>query len=126
MGFRIEKVIRDEKPVTTDEDRPVEIVQAEETREVKSTPPERVRDPIVQVIIVPGWRIISNHWRALIRVVIIYYCWVELSLIFSILSGAAGHDSQAELRGNTLECFQGIVLFHWQFVGVSCGYHGIL
>lgn len=126
MGLRVDKVIADKMVTVTEENVPVEIMQTEETRKEESTPPEWIWDPGIKVVVIPWRWIIRDNWWTFIIVIVAYFSWVRLGLIFSILSGAAGDDSQTEFSGNLLECLQGVVLSHWQFVGVSCGYHGIL
>jgi hypothetical protein len=126
MGLRVDKVIADKMVMVTEEDVPVEIMQTEETRIEKSTPPERIWDPGIEIVVVPRRWIIGDNWRTFLIVVVVYFGRVGLSLIFSILTRAAGYNRQTEFSGNPLECFQDVVLFHWQFVGVSCGYYGIL
>jgi len=49
---------------------PVEIGQDEEASEPVSVPPELVRDPVIQISVFPGGRIIS-HDRRLISVIVI-------------------------------------------------------
>jgi len=93
MGLRVDKVIADEMVMVTDEDVPVEIMETEETRKEESAPPEWIWDPSIEIVIVPrGWIICNNRWTFLI-VVVVYFARIELSLIFSILSRAAWHNS---------------------------------
>ena len=91
--------------VTADKDSPMEVVQTEEAGEEKSPPPEWERNPSIEVIIVPGRRVIGDYRRTFIIIVVVYYRRIRLRLIFSILPRAAGYDSQPEFRGNTLERF---------------------
>jgi hypothetical protein len=53
MGLRVDKVVADKMVMVTDEDVPVEIMQTEETRKEKSTPPEGIWDPSVEIVVVP-------------------------------------------------------------------------
>lgn len=126
MGPRIEKVIGDEKPMTANEDSPVEIMQAKEAREEKSTPPEWIWNPRVKVVIIPRRWIICDDWRTFFIVIVVYFTRVGLGLIFSILTGAAGYNRQPEFSCDPLECFQSIILPHRQFSGVSCSDQRIL
>jgi hypothetical protein len=48
----------------------VEVVQTEEPREPESRTPEWIRNPGIQVIIIPGWRIVSHNGWTLIVVII--------------------------------------------------------
>jgi hypothetical protein len=93
MGLRVGKVIADKMVMVTEEDVPVEIMQTEETRKEESTPPEGIWDPSIEIVVVPWrWIIGNNRWTLLI-VVVVYFARIELSLIFSILSRAAWHNS---------------------------------
>jgi hypothetical protein len=81
----IEEVIGDETPVMTNDDDPVEVVQDEEPRKEEPRVPERIRNPCVKVIVIPWRRIVcDDRWTFLI-VIIVYYRWVGLRLVFSIL-----------------------------------------
>jgi hypothetical protein len=48
-----------------------EIAKNEEASESKPSPPERVRDPVVKICIVPGWRIISHNRRSIFIIIFI-------------------------------------------------------
>jgi hypothetical protein len=86
MGFGIDKVIGNYKPVMTNEDDPVEIVQDEEPGEEKPGAPEWIRNPGVKVIVIPWRRIICDNRRAFLIVIIVYYRWVRLGWAFSVLA----------------------------------------
>ncbi len=90
--------------MVTDEDDPVEIVQNEKSREDESGAPEWIHNPVIQIIIIPGRRIVSNHRGTFLVVVVVYYGGVRLGLVFSILIGATRDNSQTKLSGDTLEC----------------------
>jgi hypothetical protein len=51
----------------------MKIVQDEKAREEETRTPEGIRHPCVQVVVIPGRRIISNHWRTFIIVVLVNY-----------------------------------------------------
>jgi hypothetical protein len=51
----------------------MKIVQDEKTREEETRTPEWIRNPSIQVVVIPRRRIISNHWRAFIVVVLVNY-----------------------------------------------------
>jgi hypothetical protein len=59
MGPGIEEVIGDPVMMVmmTHKDK-VEIGQDEESWEEEPGGPERIRNPVIQVVIVPGWRIV--------------------------------------------------------------------
>jgi hypothetical protein len=90
----------------------MEVMQAEETRIEKSPPPEWIWNPGIHIIVIPGRRIIGDYRRTLVIIIIVYYSTANLRLVFSILTGAGGYNSQTKFTGNTLECFQRIVPSH--------------
>ena len=51
----------------------IEIGQDEESGEEEPGEPERIRNPAVQVVIIPGRRIVGDH-RWTLFIVIIVYC----------------------------------------------------
>ena len=53
----------------------VKIAKDEESREPEPCIPEWIRDPGIQVVIIPGRRIVANNWGALIVVIIIDDRW---------------------------------------------------
>jgi hypothetical protein len=71
----------------TNEDGPVEVMQDEEPMEVESVPPEWIRDPGVQVIIIPWGRIICDNRGAFLIIIVIYNLRAHLGLAFSIRAG---------------------------------------
>jgi hypothetical protein len=123
---RVNDVIGDEKPMMAHQDDSVKIMQTEEAREEKSTPPEWVRNPGVQIIIVPWWRIVRDYRRTFFIVIVVYYGRVKLGLIFSVLAGATRHNGQPELICEILKCFQGILLPHRQLFGIRCSGYTVL
>lgn len=116
----------DQMAMTTEEDDPMEVMQAEETREEESTPPERVWDPSVKIIVIPGRGIVSDYRRTFIIVVAVYFGRVGLGLVLSILTRTAGYDSQTEFSGKALKRFQSFILSHRQLLCVSRGCYCIL
>lgn len=101
----VDEMIRDQMVMMTYEYDSMKITQAEEAREEESAPPERIRDPVIQVVIVPWRRVVGDYRRAFVIVIIVYHRGIGLGLILSILARAAGHNRQAELSRETLECF---------------------
>ncbi len=93
MGFWIDKVIADKMVMAIDEDSPVEIMQAEETRKEESAPPEWKWDPSIEVVIIPRRWIICDNRGTFIIVIVVYFIRVGLGLILSILTGATGYNS---------------------------------
>ena len=85
------------------EDRSVEIMQAEEAREEKTTPPERVRNPRVHIIIIPRRRVVSNYWWAFVIIIVVYHGRIRLGLIFGVLARAPRDNSQTKLNGQVLK-----------------------
>ena len=119
-------MIRDQMVVMTKGDESVKIMQAEEAREEKSAPPERIRDPVIHIVIIPRRRVVSDHRRTFLIVIIVYRRGIRLGLVFSILARAARRNGQTELRCQILKCLQGIILLHCQFMSVSRTGHGVL
>ncbi len=71
----------------------VEIRQDEEPREEEPGAPERIRNPVIQIIIVPWRRIVRyNRWPFLI-IIIVNFLWLNVfaacrGLIFRVLAGS--------------------------------------
>lgn len=107
-------------------DESVEIMQTEKAREEKSAPPERVRNPGVQIIIIPRWRIVCDYRRAFLVIIVVYQSGIRLGLIFSVLARSPRDNGQPELGCEILKCFQGIILPHWQLFGIRCSGYTIL
>jgi hypothetical protein len=122
----IKNVIADHKPMMANEDDSVKIMQTEEAREEKSTRPERIRNPGIQVVIVPRRRIVCDNRGAFLIVVVVYCRRVRLGLVFSVLAGTAGHNGQPELSCEIFKCFQRFDFFHWQLFGICCSDHSVL
>jgi hypothetical protein len=55
--------------------------------------PEWIRDPIIQVVVVPGRGIVGDDWWALLIVIVVYYRGVRLGLVFSILARTTWDNS---------------------------------
>lgn len=66
-------VIGNEARPTVSVNGPVEIVEDEESGEPETGPPERVRDPRVQVIVIPGRRVVSDNGRPFTVVIVVNY-----------------------------------------------------
>ncbi len=49
----------------------IKIVQDEKPREEESGAPEWVRDPGIKIIVIPGWRVVTNDRRTLLVVIIV-------------------------------------------------------
>jgi hypothetical protein len=71
----------------TNEDGPVEVMQTEIAREEKSTPPEWIGDPGVQVMIIPRRRIVCDDRGAFFIVIVVYNLRAHLRLALSIRTG---------------------------------------
>ena len=122
MRHRVDEMIGDQMIMMES----VKIMQAEEAREEESTPPERIRNPGVEIIIIRRWRIVCDYRRAFLIIIVAYHSRIRLGLILTVLARAAGNDSQTELSGQVLKGSQGVVLPHWQFMSVSGPRHCIL
>ena len=66
MGLWVEEVIADQMMMVMD----VKIVQDEKAREEETSAEEWVRNPSVQVVIIPRWRIVGDHRRTFLVIVI--------------------------------------------------------
>ena len=93
MGFRIDKVIADKMLMAIEEDNPVEIMQAEETRKEESAPPEWKWDPSIEIVVVPGRRIISNHGWTFLIIITVNYRWIRVALWLGVRVLARGSGS---------------------------------
>jgi hypothetical protein len=69
------------------DDGPVEVVQDEEPAEIEPGPPERIRDPGVQVIIIPRRGVIRDNRRAFLIIIVVYNLRANLRSAFSIRAG---------------------------------------
>jgi hypothetical protein len=112
--------------VSIKKDTPVEIMETEEPREPKPTKPERIRNPSIEVVIIPGRWIVSDNGRALIVVIVVNRRWfVILGIVlrrccgvwlfnFRILTLTFSIRSYREvLLGNEiLECLGCLILPH--------------
>jgi hypothetical protein len=67
----VEEVIRESVMPVVDSDDLIKIVKNEEPGEPKTRAPERIRDPGIHVVIIPGGRVISDDRRPLIIIVVI-------------------------------------------------------
>jgi hypothetical protein len=88
----------------------MEIVQDKKARKEEARTPEWERNPSVQVAVVPGRWIISNHWRTFIIVVPVNdlrgkVFTARRRLTFCVLFGS-GYKSQTKFSGQALECMQ--------------------
>jgi hypothetical protein len=120
------EVITDYAPTVTNEHDPVEVVEDEEPAEEESRMPERIRNPAVKVTIVRRRRIVGDHWRAFLIVVVVYYRRVRLGLVFSIRIGATRQNGQPELSCEILKCFQCLFFSHRQLFRICCSCHSVL
>jgi hypothetical protein len=72
MSPGIEEVIGDpEMMVMKASDDNVKIVQDEESREEEPGTPERIRNPAIQVVIIPGRRIVGDNRRPFVIVIVV-------------------------------------------------------
>ncbi len=71
LGLGIDSVVGDYEHSLIDNNRPVKIMQDEESREKKPGTPEGIRNPNIHIIIRTGRRVIGNHRRSVIIVIIV-------------------------------------------------------
>jgi hypothetical protein len=81
----------------TNKDRSMKVMQTEEARKEKSTPPEWIGNPGIHVIIVPRWRVIADNRRAFLIIIIINDCRFGVRracwrLVLGILPRRIGQD----------------------------------
>jgi hypothetical protein len=78
-------------------DDPVKVMKNEEPTEVEPVPPEGIRNPRIEIMIIPGWRIVGDHWRPSLVVIVVDHrrIWVfggSLRLGLSIFIGRLGYS----------------------------------
>ncbi len=69
--FMLDYVVGDHEGSLVEENMPVEIMEDEEAGKVETRTPERIRNPSVQVIIRSRRRIIGNHRRPRINIIVV-------------------------------------------------------
>jgi hypothetical protein len=69
----VEEVVADQATTMADYDHPVEVVQDEEPTEEEPGMPEWIRNPCIKVIVIPWGKIICDHGRAFLIVVVVDY-----------------------------------------------------
>jgi hypothetical protein len=82
-------VIADQAPTVANEDGSVKIMQTEEAWEEKSTGPERIRNPAVQVMIIPRRRVVRDNRGPFFIIIVGYGLRAHLRLAFSIRTGVS-------------------------------------
>ena len=129
---RIPEMVRDKRLVSMEKETSVKIVEDEEPWEPEPRIPKWIRNPGIQVIIIPGRRIVTNNWGALIVVIVIDGRWfivlriILRRLISGILTFKVRPDGQALLRNETLKRLHCLILVHRQFAWVHCPSNCIL
>ena len=87
MSPGIEEVIGDPKMmVMKAPDDNVKIVQDEESRKEEPGTPERIRNPVIQVVIVPGRSIVGDNRRPFVIVIVIDFLRLN---VFATCGGLA-------------------------------------
>jgi hypothetical protein len=72
MSPGIEEMIGDPKMmVVMAHNDNVKVVQDEESREEEPCTPERIRNPAIQVVIIPGRRIVGDNRRPFVIVIVV-------------------------------------------------------
>ena len=126
VGLRVDEVVRDEMAMAANEDDPVKVVQNKKPGEEESRVPEWIRDPGVQVVIIPRRRVVGDDRRTFLIVIVVYYRWVRFGLVFGNLAGITRHNRQTEFSSDVLKRPQGFILPHWQFLSIRCSSQGTL
>jgi hypothetical protein len=99
-------------------DDPVEVVENKEPWEIEPGEPEGRRNPGIKIVVIPGWRVVSNHRWPLIVVVVVNDRRISVFAVIDrlrILSGfvcSICHDWKAKLGGNGIEYSNCFVLSH--------------
>jgi len=92
MRHWVDEMIGDQMVMMAHDDESVKITQTEEPREEKSTVPEGIREPVIQIVIIPRRGVISDYRRAFLIVVIVYHRRIRLGLTLSVLARAPRHN----------------------------------
>jgi hypothetical protein len=92
----------------------MKIVQNKKAREEETGTPEWVGNPSVQIVVIPGWWIISHHRRTFVIVILVnYFRWnvfaARRGLTFCVLFGSRC-KRQTKLSGQALECLQSFII----------------
>ena len=92
----VKEVIANNEYTITYSDDFMEVMEDEKAREEKPRTPEWIRNPGVQVEVIRGWRIVSNHRGAVPVVVIVDHRGLDVlrtyrGWIFGVLPGRMGH-----------------------------------
>src|SRR5512138_1467509 len=120
----IVKMIRDEVYSSVDEYGPVKIVQHEESGKPEIKPPERIRNPAVEVVVI-GWRcVVGDHWWSFDAVIVIDYrrIWIRFGIFRHGLVGLGDCmrlDGQLEIGGRPVKTLQRLVPTHGQLPGIG-------
>ncbi len=126
MGPWIEEVIGDQMVMVVMTNKATEIREDEKPGEEESRAPEWVRNPIVQIVVIPGGRIVSDNGRAFLIVIVIDYRGIGLRLVLSILPGTTWRNSQTEPGRYVLERLQCFIPSHRQLLSIRCSTHSVL
>jgi hypothetical protein len=115
----IEDVIGDNlENVILDYDDPMEVVQDEESREPETVPPEWMRNPGIQVVVIPGRGIIGDCRRPLVVIVVVDDRGVGVLAVVSfrffrrIFRVRGGNHGQTRLGGKVLKREESVFLIH--------------
>ena len=92
MSSWVDEMTADQMMMTAEEDDPMEVIQTEEAREEKSTPPEWVWNPSIKIIVIPRRGIVGDYRRTFVIIVIVYYGGANLGLVFGIITRTARNN----------------------------------
>jgi hypothetical protein len=121
MGLWVDEMVADYPPSPIRKTESVEVVQTEESWEPESRKPEWIRNPGIQIIIIPGWRIVShNRWTFGVVIVIDYLRLpIILRLRFNRILPFVDFNRQALLRSKILDRLGRLIPVHPQFAGIQ-------
>jgi len=74
------KVVADKIPATRASEIPVKIIKDEVSPKPIATPPERIGDPAIQVIVIRRRGVVCHDGRPFIVIIIVYCCLVGIDL----------------------------------------------
>jgi hypothetical protein len=73
------EVVTEKKQMPVCSEGPMKIMEDEKSSKPESTPPERIRNPRVQVIVIRWRRVVRNNGRTLLSIIIVNDCLVGIA-----------------------------------------------
>ena len=117
----VEHMVGTDLPTVMYHDNSVEVVQNEKSRKVEPCTPERGRNPRIKIKVSWGRRIVGDHRRTIIVIIVVDNCRADIPagirrrLACSVIAPCDGNDDiQAEVIGNGLQSCHGCRHTHLQ------------